>query len=104
MRKNPGIVTMNTLEDFEFECDGKKIAAKKGQTIAEALLTNGIRTFRHTASRTPRGTYCNMGICYECRMIVNGSPNVRACMTPATPGCKVATQNDAQIEVQRERS
>jgi predicted molibdopterin-dependent oxidoreductase YjgC len=95
---------MNPLEDFEFECDGKKISAKKGQTIAEALLANGIPIFRRTVNRAPRGVYCNMGICYECRMIVNGRPNVRACMTAATPGCKVATQNDAEIEVERERS
>jgi sarcosine oxidase subunit alpha len=94
---------MDRLEEFEFEYNGKKIAAKKGQTIAEALLTNGIRILRKTANRTPRGVYCNMGICYECRMIVNGIPNVRTCMTVATPGCKVLTQNDAEIGVGRER-
>jgi sarcosine oxidase subunit alpha len=101
--ENPGIETMDRLEEFEFECNGNKITAKKGQTIAEALLTNGIRILRKTANRAPRGVYCNTGICYECRMIVNGIPNVRTCMTAATPGCKVLTQNDAEIEVERER-
>jgi aerobic-type carbon monoxide dehydrogenase small subunit (CoxS/CutS family) len=94
---------MDMPESFEFECDGEKIAARRGQTIAEALLANGIRTFRSTLKRTPRGVYCNMGICYECRMIVDGRPNVRTCMTAATPVCKVATQHDAEIEVDRER-
>jgi sarcosine oxidase subunit alpha len=94
---------MEMPESFEFEWDGKIIAARRGQTIAEALLANGIRTFRRTVKRAPRGVYCNMGICYECRMIVDGRPNVRTCMTAVTPGCKVAIQNDAQIEVEGER-
>ena len=95
---------MDMPESFELEWDGKKIEARRGQTIAEALLSNGIRTFRRTVNGISRGVYCNMGVCYECRMIVDGRPNVRACMTAATPGCKVATQNDAEIEGERERS
>jgi hypothetical protein len=42
-----------------------------------------------------------MGICYECRMIVNGIPNVRTCMTPATPGCRITTQNDSRITLEK---
>jgi aerobic-type carbon monoxide dehydrogenase small subunit (CoxS/CutS family) len=81
-------------EKFEIEVDGKTILAYRGQTIAEALLANGVRTLRMTKKHAPRGVYCGMGICYECRMIVNGMPNVRTCMTPATPDCKVITQDD----------
>jgi ferredoxin len=95
---------MDTPKDFEFEYDGKKIAARQGQTIAEALLSHGVRMFRKTMNQSPRGVYCNMGICYECRMIVNDMPNVRTCMTMATPGCRVVTQIDSEIEVEGERS
>jgi sarcosine oxidase, subunit alpha len=75
---------MDIPEVFEIEWDGKKIATKKGHTIAEALLSYGVRIFRKTMNHSPRGVYCNMGTCYECRMIVNGMPNVRTCMTTAT--------------------
>lgn len=95
---------MDIPDQFDLDVDGKTIKALKGQTIAEALLANGIRTFRYTIKNMPRGVYCNMGICYECRMIVNGVPNVRTCMTPATPGCKINTQEDAGIEIENERS
>ena len=95
---------MDQQEIFEIELDGQPIPARTGQTIAEALLNNGIRTFRRTTNNAPRGVYCNMGTCYECRMIVNGIPNIRACMTPATPGCKVITQKDSDIKVEDERS
>ena len=89
---------MDMDEKFEIEVDGKTILASSGQTIAEALLANGVRTLRMTKKQSSRGVYCGMGICYECRMIVNGMPNVRTCMTPATPDCKVITQDDSDIK------
>ncbi len=85
-------------EKFEIEADGKTLLASSGQTIAEALLANGVRTLRMTKKQALRGVYCGMGICYEFRMIVNGMPNVRTCMTLATPGCKVITQDDSDIK------
>ncbi|MBT8366041.1 MAG: (2Fe-2S)-binding protein, partial [Deltaproteobacteria bacterium] len=45
--------------------------------------------------------YCGMGICYECRMNVNGIPNVRTCMTLATLGCRIATQDDSKITLEK---
>jgi len=89
---------MDPGEKFEIKIDGIRIAARKGQTIAEALLASGLRVFRRTKQNAPRGVYCGIGICFECRMIVNGIPNVRTCMTPAEPGCEIATQYDAAIE------
>lgn len=85
------------METFIFEFDGRQLTARQGQTIAEALLSNGVTTFRKTRFDQPRGVYCGMGICYECRAIVNGSPNVRTCRTPVTPGCRVQLQHDACI-------
>ena len=92
---------MNGGEKFEIEVDGKTILAYSGQTIAEALLSSGLRVLRVTRKHAPRGVYCGMGICYECRMMVNGMPNVRTCMTLATPGCKVITQDDSRITLEK---
>jgi len=89
---------MDLGEKFEIKIDGIRIAARKGQTIAEALLASGRRVFRRTKQNAPRGLYCGIGICFECRMIVNGIPNVRTCMTSAEPGCEITTQHDASIE------
>jgi len=71
-----------------------------GQTIAEAmLLAKGLRTCRNTRLQSPRGVFCGMGICYECRMIVDGIPNVRTCMAPAMPGSRIQIQDDGAIEM-----
>ena len=92
---------MDIVNKFEIEVNGKIILAHSGQTIAEALLANGLRGLRMTRKQSPRGVYCGMGICYECRMIVNGIPNVRTCMTLATPGCKITTQDDSGIMLEK---
>lgn len=93
-------LNMEQENTFEIEVNGQKVRAQRGQTIAEALLAGGLRIFRKTRNDVPRGFYCGMGVCYECRMIVNGIPNVRTCMTPATPGCKVTTQNESMMKAE----
>lgn len=65
-----------------FQYNGKKYHAYKNETIAAALLANGVRKLRvHEESGTPRGVYCNIGHCMECRVTVNQQPHIRACLT-----------------------
>ncbi|WP_066386326.1 (2Fe-2S)-binding protein [Neobacillus mesonae] len=65
-----------------FQFDGKTYEAYKNETIAAALLANDVRKLRvHEESGTPRGIYCNIGHCMECRVTVNGQANIRACLT-----------------------
>ncbi len=65
---------------FEIGVDGERILAYESETIAAALLTAGKRIYRKTTKKkAPRGIYCGIGICFECRMIVNGKPNTRVC-------------------------
>jgi sarcosine oxidase subunit alpha len=78
---------------FEIEVDGEKIVAYEGETIGAALLAAGRRTLRFTNKlEQPRGLYCGIGLCQECRMTVDGIPNIQACQTLAAPGCRIETQ------------
>ena len=78
---------------FGIEVDGEKIVAYEGETIGAALLAAGRRTLRFTNKlEQPRGLYCGIGLCQECRMTVNGIPNTQICQTVATPGCRIETQ------------
>ena len=82
-------------QPFEIEVDGEKIPAHEGETIGAALLAAGRRTLRFTNKlQQPRGLYCGIGLCQECRMIINGIPNTQACQTLAKPGCRVKTQKN----------
>jgi len=80
-------------QQFEIFVDGEKIFAYEGETIGAALMAAGRRTLRYTNKyKHPRGLYCGIGLCQECRMVINGVPNTQACQTLATPGCQVETQ------------
>lgn len=73
---------------FEFTFEGRKIAAYSGESLAAALLAAGVAAFRTTRAAASRGPFCGMGVCGECRVLVNGA-QVRACMEPALPGLDV---------------
>jgi aerobic-type carbon monoxide dehydrogenase small subunit (CoxS/CutS family) len=74
--------------------DGEPVEAIEGEPIATALLAAGRRVFRHTTHRgEPRGVFCALGRCTDCVMIVDGQPNVRTCVTPASEGMIVETQH-----------
>jgi len=78
---------------FEIWVDGKKMVAYEGETIGAALMAAGRRTLRYTNNyERPRGLYCGIGLCQECRMVINGIPNTQACQTLVMPDCRVETQ------------
>jgi len=69
--------------------DGSPVEARRGQTIAAALVASGRRTFRETRMNgRPRGLYCGMGVCFDCIVKVGGE-TVRSCMTPVEDGMRV---------------
>ncbi len=79
---HPVLDHLENKPKISFTFDGKTYTGYEGDTIASALLANGIRKLRvHEESGTPRGIYCNIGHCYECRVTVNKQPGIRACMT-----------------------
>lgn len=81
-------------EAFSFFMDGVPVAAYPGESLAAALLAAGRRHGRVTERRNqPRGYFCGMGVCWECIVVVDGRPGVRACMTPARAGMNVRTQH-----------
>jgi hypothetical protein len=89
-RVGPG-VTRGT--PFRFTLDGEPVDAYPGETIATALLAADRRVARRTAHRgAPRGVFCAIGVCHDCRMVVDGEANVRTCLVPARPGMVVETQ------------
>lgn len=77
----------------KFEYDGKIVEGYEGEPIAVALKANGVMIHRYTSKKhEPRGMFCAIGRCTDCVMIVDGSPNVRTCITPLKEGIKVQTQ------------
>src|SRR5690625_3767293 len=79
---HPVLGELSERKKITFQFDGKTYEGYEHDTIASALLANGIRTLRyHEQSGNPRGIYCNIGHCFECRVTINDTSNVRACLT-----------------------
>ena len=80
-------------EQIELQLDDRRIDAYRGETVAATLTAMGIRAFRDSPKRgDPRGLYCGIGVCFECLVVVDGRPNVRACMTYVEPGMRIQLQ------------
>lgn len=80
------------MAETRFTFDGAPVTARPGLSLAAALTEAGHRAFRRTASEGARGIFCGMGVCQDCLVTVDGTPNRRACMTPARDGLRVETQ------------
>ena len=80
---HPVLGKLENQTPITFIFDGTTYKGLEGDTIASALLANGVRQLRvHEETGAPRAIYCNIGHCFECRVTVNQAQGVRACMTP----------------------
>lgn len=77
--------------------DGKPLRVDAEQTVAAALLGQGIITVRTSVvGNQPRAPYCLMGVCFECLVTIDGIQNRQACMTLVRDGMVVSSQNGAR--------
>jgi len=71
--------------------DGRLLEVPEGITVAAALLNAGEDAFGESVTGAPRGPVCAMGICFECRVTIDGAPGQRACLERVAPGMRVTT-------------
>lgn len=89
-RFSEGVARGRGLQVF---LDGRPIQAYEGESVAAALLAEGVKSFRTSAKKQePRGPYCGMGTCFECVLTIDGVPNVRSCRVPVREGMQLNTQ------------
>lgn len=80
-----------------FDFEGATFEARAGDSVAAALLANGVLAFRTTpVSGAPRGPWCLIGNCHECLVEIDGEPNRQACMVDVRAGMRVRRQHGAR--------
>ncbi|GAA1097027.1 (2Fe-2S)-binding protein [Nocardiopsis composta] len=85
-------------EVLKIRVDGEEVAAEPGQTVAGVLLGMGRRSWRTTrGGGRPRGVFCGIGVCFDCLVVVNGVPDVRACRRRVADGDDVRVQHGAEL-------
>ena len=72
--------------------DGKAVPVEQGTTLAAALLNREVAAFRTSVANEPRQPLCGMGICFECRVTVDGDPHQRSCLVAVRDGMDVVTR------------
>ncbi len=92
------ILEFEKKEDIPFIFEGKQVLGKQGDTVASALVNLGVDVFSYSIKlKRPRGFYCAIGNCASCKMIVDGKPNVKTCVTKLTPHMVVERQTDKGV-------
>jgi glycine/D-amino acid oxidase-like deaminating enzyme len=81
--------TLSATGELTIRFDGAEIKARPGDTIAAALIANGIGSQGTAKNGEPRGVFCGMGVCHDCLVTVDGQAAVRSCMTKASDGMVV---------------
>jgi len=69
--------------------NGTLLEVPKGVSLAAALLNAGYASFRTSIGGEARAPICGMGICFECRVTLDGVVGQRACLEPVREGMQV---------------
>lgn len=70
--------------------NGTPITVPAGVTVAAAMMLVGAAC-RNSVTGEPRSALCGMGICFECRVVINGKPHSRGCQVFCEAGMDVRT-------------
>ena len=71
--------------------NGEPVMIPVGSMVSAAILKTGITRFRRSTTNEPRGPLCGMGICFECRVTIDGEAHCRSCQTICRDGMDVRT-------------
>lgn len=89
MRVSPG---SGSNDRVALIVDGQELDAFAGETVAAAMIANGMVAQSQDKDGSPRGHFCGMGVCHDCLVVIDGIPSQRACMTKVTAGMAVTRQ------------
>jgi len=78
------------MKQVRIDIDGQTLDVPAGISVAAAMAR--LRpSVRRSVSGQMRAPFCGMGICFECRVRIDGVAQQRACMTPVRDGMQVVT-------------
>lgn len=66
-------------ETITLSVNDLSITVPEGSLVSTAVALSGATTFRRSVTGEPRAPLCGMGICFECRVTINGHAHARSC-------------------------
>ena len=80
------------MPKVEISIDGRLVLVTSETSVAAAVLQSGRNHFRTSVTGEPRAALCGMGICYECRVTIDGRAHARSCQIYCLDGMSVVTR------------
>jgi sarcosine oxidase subunit alpha len=71
--------------------NGRPIEVSAGAMVSAAVALSGTVAFRRSVTGEPRAPLCGMGICFECRVTIDGRAHAKSCQIPCEQGMEVQT-------------
>ena len=72
--------------------NGNPVTVPAEVSVAAAVARAGQSGFRRSVSGEPRAPVCGMGVCFECRVTIDGESHQRSCQIAAHEGMAIATE------------
>jgi D-hydroxyproline dehydrogenase subunit gamma len=79
------------LDQITVRVNGEQLAVSADSTVAVAVVLAG-QACRRSVTGEPRWPVCGMGICFECRVSIAGTPHVRSCQVLCVEGMDISTE------------
>lgn len=71
--------------------NGRQVEVPAGAMVSAAVALSGESRFRRSVTGEPRAPLCGMGICFECRVTIDGRAHAKSCQIPCEEGMEVRT-------------
>jgi sarcosine oxidase subunit alpha len=81
---------ISTTDTVHLSVNGRPVTVAAGSMVSTAIAVAGAH-YRRSVSGEPRGPLCGMGICFECRVSIDGREHSRSCQVPCAEGMEVRT-------------
>ena len=73
------------------QINGRAVSIAKDVSVAAALFLAGDFMFRRSVTGEPRAALCGMGICFECRVTIDGQLHCRSCQIAVREGMVISS-------------
>lgn len=81
------------IDPVKISVDGANLNVPAGTSVAAAVMSAGISRFRRSVTGEARSALCGMGICFECRVTIDGKAHARSCQIICADGMVVRTDD-----------
>jgi hypothetical protein len=69
----------------------RAVEVPAGAMVSAAVALSGVSRFRRSVTGEPRAPLCGMGICFECRVTIDGRAHAKSCQILCEEGMEVRT-------------